>query len=154
MISRLRAAGLAGIDDKLRGGERLAFEDGVRLFECGDLLAVGYLANREREKRHGARTFAYLEDVVRANLSSLFPGTQVRGAHLFRVVRDADLVIQEDEADDLLESVDRSLKQLRWGALSLLEVDERMPPRVLRTLVENFEVGEDIVERTADLGQQ
>jgi aminodeoxyfutalosine synthase len=55
--SRIRAAGLAEIDGKLRDGERLAFEDGVRLFACDDLLAVGVLANREREQRHGARTY-------------------------------------------------------------------------------------------------
>jgi aminodeoxyfutalosine synthase len=55
--SRLEAAGLAGIDGKLRSGERLSFDDGVRLFECPDLLAVGWLANRDRERRHGARTY-------------------------------------------------------------------------------------------------
>jgi aminodeoxyfutalosine synthase len=55
--SRIHAAGLADIDDKLAAGERLAFEDGVRLFAAPDLLAVGWLANREREKRHGARTY-------------------------------------------------------------------------------------------------
>jgi aminodeoxyfutalosine synthase len=54
---RLQAAGLADIDDKLRAAERLTFDDGVRLFGCDDLLAVGWLANREREKRHGARTY-------------------------------------------------------------------------------------------------
>ncbi|HVG70691.1 MAG TPA: aminofutalosine synthase MqnE [Vicinamibacterales bacterium] len=57
MKSRLHAAGLAGIDDKLQAGERLTLEDGVRLFDAPDLLAVGWLANREREKRHGARTY-------------------------------------------------------------------------------------------------
>ena len=57
MKSRLRAAGLADLDEKLQDGERLAFDDGVRLFEAPDLLAVGWLANREREKRHGARTY-------------------------------------------------------------------------------------------------
>jgi aminodeoxyfutalosine synthase len=54
---RLRTAGLAEIDDKLQAGERLTLEDGVRLFECADLLAVGHLANREREKRHGDKTY-------------------------------------------------------------------------------------------------
>ena len=57
MKSRLQAAGLADIDDKLQRGERLTLEDGVRLFDAPDLLAVGWLANREREKRHGARTY-------------------------------------------------------------------------------------------------
>ena len=57
MLSRLRAAGLVDIHDKLEAGVRLDLQDGVRLFDSPDLLAVGWLANREREKRHGARTF-------------------------------------------------------------------------------------------------
>ena len=57
MNSRIQSAGLAEIDDKLRSGERLSLADGVHLFECPDLLAVGSLANREREKRHGGRTY-------------------------------------------------------------------------------------------------
>ena len=75
----------------------------------------------------GGTTFAFLEDVIRANIGELFPGTQVESAHLFRVIRDTDMVIQEDEADDLLETVDRGLKQLRYGALSLLQVEADMP---------------------------
>ena len=46
----------------------------------------------------------FLEDVIRRNIQQLFPGTQVEGAHLFRIIRDTDMVIQEDEADDLLET--------------------------------------------------
>jgi polyphosphate kinase len=95
-------------------------------------------------------TFAFLEDVIEQNIHELFPGTEVRGAHLFRIIRDTDMVIQEDEADDLLETVDRGLKQLKYGALSLLEVDATMPRRVLNILIENFEVDEDVVVRTAD----
>jgi polyphosphate kinase len=93
-------------------------------------------------------TFVFLEDVIRRNISALFPGTQVEGAHLFRVIRDTDMVIQEDEADDLLESVDRGLKQLRYGAPSLLQVEADMPRRVLDILIENFEVDHDVVART------
>ncbi len=95
-------------------------------------------------------TFAFLEDIVRANLQQLFPGTDLQSAHLFRIIRDTDMVIQEDEADDLLETVDRSLKQLRYGALCLLEVDDAMPRRVLNILVENFEIDDDIVTRTRE----
>src|SRR5213592_3990244 len=57
MYQRLAHAGLADIADKLNAGVRLDLAEGVRLFEASDLLAVGWLANREREKRHGARTF-------------------------------------------------------------------------------------------------
>jgi polyphosphate kinase len=95
-------------------------------------------------------TFVFSEDVIRANIHELFPGTQVKGAHLFRVIRDTDLEIEEDEADDLLESVDRSLKQLRRGAIALLHVEADIPTRVLNILVENFEVTDDVVVRTAD----
>ena len=54
---RLAAAGLTDIADKLAAGQRLDLADGVRLFDCPDLLAVGWLANRERERRFGRRTF-------------------------------------------------------------------------------------------------
>src|SRR5436190_2497073 len=95
------------------------------------------------------QTFVFLEDVIHANMQELFPGTQVKSAHLFRVIRDADLEIEQDEADDLLETVDRSLKQLRHGAISLLQADAAMPARVLNILAENFEVTEEVIFRTA-----
>jgi len=57
MVSRLASAGLTDIAEKLMAAERLDFSEGVRLFDCPDLLAVGWLANRERERRFGRRTF-------------------------------------------------------------------------------------------------
>jgi polyphosphate kinase len=69
---------------------------------------------------------------------------------MFRVVRDADIVIEEDEADDLLESVDQGLKQRRRGALSMLQVEATTPRRVLDILVENFEIEDENVYRTKD----
>jgi aminodeoxyfutalosine synthase len=54
---RVHASGINDIAEKLDAGERLTFEDGVRLFECPDLLTLGWLANRVREKRHGDRTY-------------------------------------------------------------------------------------------------
>jgi aminodeoxyfutalosine synthase len=57
MRERLRAAGLTDIADKVEARERLSFEDGERLFAAADLLSVGWLANRERERRHAGRTY-------------------------------------------------------------------------------------------------
>ncbi|MEZ5418603.1 MAG: aminofutalosine synthase MqnE [Vicinamibacterales bacterium] len=57
MRDRLHAAGLADIADMVEARQRLTFDEGVRLFETPDLLALGWLANRERERRHGARTY-------------------------------------------------------------------------------------------------
>jgi len=92
--------------------------------------------------------YVFIEDVIRANMQELFPGTQVKGSYLFRVIRDTDLEIEEDEADDLLESVDRSLRELRRGAISLLRVEASMPARVLHILAENFAVSDDVILRT------
>jgi len=55
--ARIARAGLLDIRQKLDAGQRLTLQDGVRLFECPDTLALGWLANREREKRHGGLTF-------------------------------------------------------------------------------------------------
>ena len=63
--------------------------------------------------------FVFLEDVIRSNIDELFPGTEIRDIRLFRIIRDTDLVIQEDEADDLLETVDKGLKQIRYGDVSI-----------------------------------
>ncbi|HXG87412.1 MAG TPA: polyphosphate kinase 1 [Vicinamibacterales bacterium] len=109
-----------------------------------------FIAIPENLSPHTGTSYVFLEDVIRRNIQELFPGTHVEGAHLFRIIRDTDMIIQEDEADDLLETVDRGLKQLRYGALSLLQVEEDMPRRVLNILVENFEVGDDIVVRTSE----
>jgi polyphosphate kinase len=99
---------------------------------------------------HGDTVFVFLEDVIGANVQLLFPGTTVKSAHVFRVIRDTDMVIQEDEADDLLETIDQGLRQLRHGVPSLLQVDERMPRRVLNILIENFEIDDAVLVRTSN----
>src|SRR5438105_8471648 len=57
MRARLASADLLDVADKLEAGVRLDLAEGVRLFEAPDLLAVGWLANRERERRHASRTY-------------------------------------------------------------------------------------------------
>lgn len=89
--------------------------------------------------------FVFLEDVVQANMNDLFPGTKIAKVYLFRVIRDTDIEIREDEASDLLESVSEGLKQLHYGEISRLEVGADMPQRVLDILIENFHVAEGAV---------
>ena len=57
MLKRIYDAGLGDIAEKLDAGARLSFDEGVRLFDCPDTLALGWLANREREKRHAGLTY-------------------------------------------------------------------------------------------------
>jgi polyphosphate kinase len=96
----------------------------------------------------GLFAFAFLEDVIRGNLEQLFPGVEIVGAHLFRVIRDAGVDVLDDSGDDLLETVDRTLKEMRHAPPSLLQVESNMPRRIVTTLVENFEVDDDIVVRS------
>jgi polyphosphate kinase len=95
-------------------------------------------------------SFAFLEDVIRMNLGELFDGVEVVSADLFRVLRDTEMEVGDNGADDLLETVDKQLKQLRYGTPALLQVEASMPRRILKILVENFEIEDDIVTRSAD----
>ncbi len=94
--------------------------------------------------------FAYLEDVMRAFVHLLFPDVTVKGAYLFRVVRDADLDIDSDDDDDLLATVARGLRQLPRGAIALLHVEAGIPDRALAILAENFGVGTECVVSSRD----
>ncbi len=69
MVRRLSDAGLVDIAARLDAGERLGLADGVRLFDCPDLLALGWLANRERERRHGDR--AYFNNNIRIEATNV-----------------------------------------------------------------------------------
>jgi polyphosphate kinase len=75
----------------------------------------------------GAHTFVLLEDLIAHHLDGLFPGMHVRDSYLFRVTRDADLDLQEDEADDLLRAIESELRRRRFGEPVRLEVERGMP---------------------------
>ena len=76
----------------------------------------------------GTRTYILLEQIIAANLDILFPGMEVVEHHLFRVTRNADLDIEEDEADDLLLAIEEELRKRRFGKVVRLEVERSMPP--------------------------
>jgi polyphosphate kinase len=75
----------------------------------------------------GERWFVMLEDLIAHHLSALFPGMEVRDSYLFRVTRDADLDLQEDEADDLLRAIESELQKRRFGEPVRLEIERGMP---------------------------
>ena len=94
----------------------------------------------------GGERFVPLEVVIAANLDRLFPGMEIVSHHAFRVTRDADVEIEEDEADDLLEAIQSVLRRRRRGASPVrLEVDETMSPEVLGLLRRELDVREDEV---------
>src|SRR5438067_4945921 len=79
-----------------------------------------------RVSRLGSK-FIFLGDLIAANLGSLFPGMSVAPAYEFRVTRDADIEMREDEADDLLRALQTELRKRRFGAPVRLEVSATMP---------------------------
>src|SRR5262249_187404 len=87
--------------------------------------------------------FLLLEDLIEAHLPALFPDMTIRRASSFRVTRDADLEIREDEAGDLLRSVAEKLRRRRFGAVIRLEVDHRSSPRIQELLAEELQLGTD-----------
>ncbi|MBN1665830.1 MAG: polyphosphate kinase 1 [Anaerolineales bacterium] len=97
--------------------------------------------------------FAWIEQVVLANLSKLFPGTEILEAYPFRVTRNADFVIQELEADDLLATMEEGVRGRRFGSVIRLSVDEKMSERVRKLLTQNLETDpRDVYVLPAPLG--
>ncbi len=95
----------------------------------------------------GQRTYVLLEQVIAANLDALFPGMEIVEHHLFRVTRNADLSIEEEEAPDLLMAIEEELRKRRFGKVVRLEIERSMPHSTRALLMHGLEVGkEDVYE--------
>lgn len=89
--------------------------------------------------------YTFLSEVIAGNLGSLFPGMIVEHAHTFRVTRDADIDIREEEADDLLRALQQQLRKRRFGSPVRLEVAADMPDDMLGYLMESIGIEPDDV---------
>jgi len=89
-----------------------------------------YLGKRMSKRK----VFVFLEEIVAANLEKLFPGMRILEAHPFRVTRNADMEIEEDEASDLLETIEAGVRQRRFGRVVRLDVQKNMPQFLLDLL--------------------
>ncbi len=93
--------------------------------------------------------FVPLEDVIAAHLDMLFPGMDIVGHHTFRVTRNEDLEVEEDDAENLLQALEKELLRRRFGPPTRLEVQEDIDPHVLDLLVSELDVNEAEVFRLA-----
>lgn len=87
-----------------------------------------------------ANNFVWIEGVIQDNLDMLFPGVEIIDAHPFRVTRDADVEIEEDEAADLLAAVSEGLEARQFGSAVRLEIDNTTPPHIRDILVANLDL--------------
>lgn len=110
---------------------------------------------RHRQKRQQAVwTGVPLEQVIAHNLESLFPGMNIQEYHPFRITRNADLAVEEDEADDLLLAIEQELRKRRLGGSAVrLEIQVTTPDTVRGMLMEELELkATDVYEVEGLLG--
>lgn len=88
----------------------------------------------------------WLEDLIKANIHRLFPKMKILDTFAFRITRDTDIEIQEDEADDLLEMIEENIRQRMFGNVVRLEVEKDMPQYMLDTIITNLELSKQEVQ--------
>jgi polyphosphate kinase len=91
--------------------------------------------------------FVPLEQVIGAHLDQLFPGMEIEGSFAFRVTRNADLTLEEEEADDLLEAVEMELRRRRFRRAVRLEATDDADPDTLRVIQHELDLDDDDVYR-------
>ena len=126
MISNLSLNIAVSVLDELTGEERSA--------------RVKVPSSLPRFLQAGETEWCLLEDLIMANLGQLFPGMKIGRADLFRVTRNADLTLEEDEADDLLVALEVELRRRRFGQALRVEIQSGMSTDFLELVVEQLEL--------------
>lgn len=90
----------------------------------------------------GLKNFVFMEDIIKLNAKSLFNGHEIMAMGCYRITRNADLSIDEDEAEDLLEEISQSIRQRKWGNVVRLEVEKKMDSKLLAMLLEEGDTPE------------
>jgi polyphosphate kinase len=103
--------------------------------------------NNSKSATKSDKTFVWLEQLIIANLPSLFPGMEIVEAYPFRVTRDAEIAIQELESDDLLESIEEAMRQRRFSNVVRLQVDAGVSEKILDVLAGNLPIDKEDVYR-------
>lgn len=84
--------------------------------------------------------FIFLEELIEANAHKLYPGMKITDCYAFRITRNADLELEEEEAGDLLTLIEEEVKKRRLGIIVRLEVEEKIPDKILNFLIEDLEL--------------
>lgn len=113
------------------------------------LIRIDTLLNESRKthKGNGYIKVIWVEDLIIANLKRLFPGMKIVEAKTFRITRDTDIEIQEDEADDLLKVIEENIKQRRFGNVVRMEIEESVSDSLLDVLSTHLELDEHDIHR-------
>lgn len=94
-------------------------------------------------EQKGEKTFILLEQIIEKNIGKLFVNYEIESVFPYRIMRNADLSIEEDEAADLLIEIERQLKKRQWGQAIRLEVEAGMDKRLLKKLRQELKIKEE-----------
>ncbi len=114
-------------------------------------------ANRPRliqvHRRGNKVVLVPIEDLIRTKIDEFFPGMKVLSAHMFRVTRNASLDRNEEEADDLLETIEDELRERKFAEIVRLELDASMPKHIKKYLIKNLNINwNDVYEMNGTIG--
>ncbi|MEG1847803.1 MAG: RNA degradosome polyphosphate kinase [Lachnospiraceae bacterium] len=101
----------------------------------------------EKDTKEGETCVILLEEVIERNIRKLFLNYDIVCAHPFRIMRNADLTIEEDEAADLLKEIEKQLKKRQWGQAIRLEIEENIDKRLLKLIRAELGIKEEDIYR-------
>ena len=99
----------------------------------------------ELPEEDGMRRVILLEEIIERNIRDLFLNYNIVAVHPFRIMRNADFALDEEEAEDLLEEIQKQLKKRQWGEVIRLEVEDKVDKRLLKILKRELEVGNEAI---------
>ena len=97
------------------------------------------------DDKDGSKVVILLEEIIERNMQQLFLSYNIVCAHPYRLMRNADLTIDEDDASDLLKEIQKQLKKRQWGEAIRLEVEDKMDKRLLKLLRKELNIKEDSI---------
>jgi polyphosphate kinase len=109
-----------------------------RLIPLHEIAPLTRAQNGSAPYPQRSMAYVWIEQIIAANLADLFMGMDVIAVYPFRIIRDTDVEIQEDEADDLMVTIERTIREHRFGMVVRLEVDAGMPEKARRMLLDNL----------------
>lgn len=104
------------------------------------LQRIVEVPNQEKET---CRNVIFLEEIIERNMEKLFLNYDILCAHPFRIMRNADLTIEEDEAEDLLKEIEKQIKKRQWGQAIRLEVEEGIHKQLLKIIKKELDISDE-----------
>ena len=143
-LVRNKSLNIAALLKKKKGGKELEFAMVQVPSVLPRIIEFPVTVGKDGKEIHNV---ILLEEIIEKNMPSLFLNYDIITAHPFRIMRNADLTIDEEEAVDLLEEIQKQLKRRQWGEVIRLEIEEKIDKRLLKILKKELEVSsEDIFE--------